>query len=104
LQDKYAPVRALSATMLRYFGDDGSVIKDLKYYARYDPNADARKAAISSLKEIHSTKASLFYEHAFDTSDSVRVEALIALGARSMMNLSVEKREKVLYWGLTQEG
>jgi hypothetical protein len=87
--------------MMKYYAEDKSVVKDLKYYARYDPSGDVRKVAINSLADSSLVKLTFFYDHAFDPEESVRIEAFSVLSKKPYQGLNAEKRLKLLYWGLS---
>jgi len=100
IRDKHGPVREISAALMKYFTGDKSVVKDLKYFARYDPSPDVKKIAIRSLTDGPGIKPIFFSEHAFDTSSTVRGEAFSILINKPITQLHPGMRCKVLMWGL----
>jgi hypothetical protein len=87
--------------MMKHYAEEKSVVKDLKYYARYDPSGDVRKVAINSLADSSIVKLTFFYDQTFDPEESVRIKAFSVLSKKPYQGLNAEKKLKLLYWGLS---
>lgn len=104
-QDRHAPVRALAATCLRFYAEDEmEVIKRLKYFARFDPAPEVRRAVLAALADMELIRTTFFYDFVFDSDAKVRVEAFSALATRPMAHLKSEEASKALLWGLSHDG
>jgi hypothetical protein len=96
----------MAGSCLRFYAEnEPEIIKRLKYFARFDPSAEVRKAIINTLSNLTVIKTPFFYDFIFDSDAKVRVEAfnLLANG-RPMSHLKPEEASKALVWGLSHDG
>jgi hypothetical protein len=87
-----------------YFEDDPEIIKRVKYFARFDPSSNVRRAALPTLLNLNVVKTGFFYDFIFDTEVKVRTEAFSCLATRPMLKLKAEEASKTLVWGLNRQG
>ncbi|CAL8107705.1 unnamed protein product [Orchesella dallaii] len=111
LKDKSIQCRLKAISILSYFirledVDTRDVVKEIKFYTRYDPSVEIRKLGTTVLAATN-MKLRFFYDQAFDKSLSVRYEALKAFVVkrdgdlvRDMGQLNSEKLCKVVIWGM----
>ncbi|ODN00023.1 hypothetical protein Ocin01_06655 [Orchesella cincta] len=111
LKDKSIQCRLKAISTLSYFTrlttiDTRDIIKEIKFYTRYDPSVEVRKLGTTVLAATN-MKLRFFYDQAFDKSLSVRYEAFKAfvveqdgILVRDMGQLNPEKLCKVIVWGM----